>query len=90
VIILCAVVRFFKRTNIAVSKVFRHAGMLFCESHFVRILQGGKNEIVPLYDRVLVFRTENTDKTAGGIIIPDTAKEKPRREGYCRGTGQAG
>lgn len=31
----------------------------------------------PLADRVLVKRTEETKKTAGGIIIPDTAKEKP-------------
>ena len=34
--------------------------------------------IVPLHDRVLVLRTENQEKTAGGIIIPDTAKEKPQ------------
>lgn len=31
----------------------------------------------PLRDRVLLRRTEEQDKTAGGIIIPDTAKEKP-------------
>ena len=31
----------------------------------------------PLHDRVLVRRLESEDKTAGGIIIPDTAKEKP-------------
>jgi chaperonin GroES len=31
----------------------------------------------PLYDRVLVERLESDSKTAGGIIIPDTAKEKP-------------
>ncbi len=31
----------------------------------------------PLHDRVLVKRLESEDKTAGGIIIPDTAKEKP-------------
>ena len=31
----------------------------------------------PLHDRVLVRRLEQKDKTAGGIIIPDTAKEKP-------------
>jgi chaperonin GroES len=35
-------------------------------------------KIVPLHDRVLVLRTENTEKTVGGIIIPDTAKEKPQ------------
>jgi chaperonin GroES len=32
----------------------------------------------PLHDRVLVRRIEAEDKTAGGIIIPDTAKEKPQ------------
>lgn len=33
--------------------------------------------IRPLHDKVLVERTEQEEKTAGGIIIPDTAKEKP-------------
>ncbi|WP_254017349.1 co-chaperone GroES [Mesorhizobium escarrei] len=32
----------------------------------------------PLHDRVLVRRIEVDEKTAGGIIIPDTAKEKPQ------------
>jgi chaperonin GroES len=32
----------------------------------------------PLHDRVLVRRVEEETKTAGGIIIPDTAKEKPQ------------
>ncbi len=31
----------------------------------------------PLHDRVLVSRIEGDEKTAGGIIIPDTAQEKP-------------
>ena len=31
----------------------------------------------PLHDRVLIRRVESEEKTAGGIIIPDTAKEKP-------------
>ena len=31
----------------------------------------------PLHDRVVVQRTEEESKSAGGIIIPDTAKEKP-------------
>ena len=31
----------------------------------------------PLHDRVLVRRLEGDEKTAGGIIIPDTAQEKP-------------
>jgi chaperonin GroES len=32
----------------------------------------------PLHDRVLVRRIEEEEKTAGGLIIPDTAKEKPQ------------
>jgi chaperonin GroES len=31
----------------------------------------------PLHDRVLIRRVEQEEKTSGGIIIPDTAKEKP-------------
>lgn len=34
------------------------------------------DKIRPLYDRVLVKRLENEDKTPGGLIIPDAAKEK--------------
>ena len=33
----------------------------------------------PLNDRVLVKRLESEEKTAGGLFIPDTAKEKPSR-----------
>ena len=40
----------------------------------------------PLHDRVLVRRLEGEEKTAGGIIIPDTAKEKPM-EGEVVATG---
>lgn len=35
-------------------------------------------KIKPLNDRVLVKRMEQEEKTAGGIVIPDTAKEKPQ------------
>ena len=35
-------------------------------------------KIRPLHDRVLVRRIEQDQKTAGGIIIPDTAQEKPQ------------
>ena len=34
-------------------------------------------KIKPLHDRVIVKRIEEEEKTKGGIIIPDTAKEKP-------------
>jgi chaperonin GroES len=36
-------------------------------------------KIRPLNDRVLVIREKEEQKSAGGIIIPDTAKEKPQR-----------
>lgn len=43
----------------------------------------------PLHDRVLVRRIEEAAKTAGGIIIPDTAKEKPQ-EGEVIAVGPGG
>ena len=45
----------------------------------------------PLHDRVLVRRVEQEEKTAGGIIIPDTAKEKPQEgEIIAAGPGARG
>ncbi|MGF1659949.1 MAG: co-chaperone GroES [Rubrimonas sp.] len=41
----------------------------------------------PLHDRVLVRRIESDAKTAGGLIIPDTAKEKPQ-EGEVIAVGE--
>jgi chaperonin GroES len=35
-------------------------------------------KVIPLHDRVLLRRLEEKDVTKGGIIIPDTAKEKPQ------------
>ena len=43
-------------------------------------------KIQPLHDRVIVKRTEEEGKTKGGIIIPDTAKEKPQ-EGIITAVG---
>jgi len=37
------------------------------------------SKLKPLYDRVVVKRTEEERKSAGGIVIPDTAAEKPSR-----------
>jgi chaperonin GroES len=37
-----------------------------------------KSKFRPLHDRVVVKRVDSEEKTAGGIIIPDTAKEKPQ------------
>ena len=45
----------------------------------------------PLHDRVLVKRTDSETKSAGGIIIPDTAQEKPMQgEVVAAGAGQIG
>jgi chaperonin GroES len=38
-----------------------------------------KQNVTPLHDRVIVRPAKAEEKTAGGIIIPDTAKEKPQR-----------
>jgi chaperonin GroES len=43
----------------------------------------------PLHDRVLLKRVEQEEKTKGGIIIPDTAKEKPQ-EGEVIAVGPGG
>jgi chaperonin GroES len=44
-------------------------------------------KIRPLADKVLVERVEAESKTAGGIVLPDTAKEKPQR-GKIVGVGE--
>ncbi len=44
-------------------------------------------KVRPLHDRVIVKRIEEDEKTKGGIIIPDTAKEKPI-EGTIKAVGQ--
>jgi chaperonin GroES len=36
-------------------------------------------KVVPLNDKIVVKRLEADEKTAGGILLPDTAKEKPRQ-----------
>lgn len=62
------------------SKDLRRCGDLE-ETHFHYPIKGSKMANVnfrPLHDRVVVRRVESEEKTAGGIIIPDTAKEKPQ------------
>ena len=44
---------------------------------FFKLMCRKKMKFRPLHDRVLVERIDEDEKTAGGIIIPDTAKEKP-------------
>ena len=48
-----------------------------------------KTKFRPLHDRVVVRRIEADEKTKGGIIIPDTAKEKPQ-EGEVVAVGPGG
>ena len=48
-----------------------------------------KTKFRPLHDRVVVRRINAKDKTKGGIIIPDTAKEKPQ-EGEVIAVGPGG
>ena len=47
----------------------------------------GENAIRPLFDRVLIKREEPKEVVKGGIVIPDTAKEKPL-EGIVAAVGQ--
>src|SRR5947209_13649717 len=60
------------------------ASLALCPSECQRKVQPFKRRGVtpmgfrPLHDRVLVRRVEAEEKSAGGIIIPDTAKEKPQ------------
>ncbi len=42
-------------------------------------MASASTNVRPLHDRILVRRTSEEDKTVGGIIIPDTAKEKPQK-----------
>ena len=48
-----------------------------------------KTKFRPLHDRVVVKRIEAEEKTAGGIIIPDTAREKPQ-QGQILAAGPGG
>jgi len=48
-----------------------------------------KTKFRPLHDRVVVRRLQSEEKTKGGIIIPDTAKEKPQ-EGEVIAVGPGG
>jgi chaperonin GroES len=59
--------------------VLNHAGRRCgCRQLNLIQLEIGQMTFRPLHDRVLVRRIDEESKTAGGIIIPDTAKEKPQ------------
>jgi len=65
---------------------WKNAGSRFRRSHACIVLRNlrsrrfmAKLNIRPLGDKVIVKRTEAEDRTAGGIVLPDSAKEKPKR-----------
>ena len=49
--------------------------------------QSATTKVKPLHDKILVRRLEAEEKTKGGIVLPDTAKEKPR-EGVVLAVGE--
>jgi chaperonin GroES len=51
--------------------------VLYCLNYLLEWEVMWKMKIKPLHDRVIVKRIEEEDTTKGGIIIPDSAKEKP-------------
>jgi chaperonin GroES len=68
--------------------------LLFNHKRKPRSLRGdevtmAKSKFRPLHDRVVVKRIEAEEKSAGGIIIPDTAREKPQ-EGQIIAAGPGG
>jgi chaperonin GroES len=54
-------------------------GLHFSTKSKTNRIMAKKLNITPLHDRVIVKPAAAEEKTAGGIIIPDTAKEKPQR-----------
>jgi chaperonin GroES len=53
------------------------AYLSFLKTHHLQLLKEDSMKFRPLHDRVVVKRIDAEEKSAGGIIIPDTAKEKP-------------
>jgi chaperonin GroES len=46
-------------------------------------------DIKPLHDRIIVRRLDEGEQSVGGIIVPDSAKEKPRGQVLAAGIGKA-
>lgn len=67
----------------AVNAQFRVRGAAAFGSLYPTFMEVGmpamEVKVRPLHDRILVRRMPEEEKTSGGIIIPDTAKEKPQR-----------
>lgn len=62
-----------------IMKVDAKAGRLKNQNTKIDTTMAKKVSVTPLHDRVIVKPAPAEEKTAGGIIIPDTAKEKPQR-----------
>src|SRR5205085_11076783 len=58
---------------------FRAAIIILSNSNSKTTFMATNVKVTPLHDRVIVKPAKAEEKTAGGIIIPDTAKEKPQR-----------
>jgi len=54
-------------------------GTIISKTKKINTIMAKKVNVTPLHDRVIVKAAAAEEKTAGGIIIPDTAKEKPQR-----------
>jgi chaperonin GroES len=67
------------------------SGPYFLNTGSIRAIFGGEilMQVTPLYDRLLVKRLAEEEKTKGGIIVPDSAKEKPAQgEVIAAGNGR--
>jgi chaperonin GroES len=60
--------------TIGAATLRRPSGALLCDTSGVELMN-----VRPLHDRIVVRRFEDGEQNVGGIIIPDTAKEKPQR-----------
>jgi len=58
--------------------LFIYLEIMMVGSYMTCILKGDFMKFKPLHDRVLIEVLDSSEKTAGGIIIPDTAQEKPQ------------
>jgi len=68
--------KYLANLHVPVIKLWPRGVIVLLQNNTVK--GGFAMKIRPLNDRVLVLRIEEEEKTSGGIIIPDTAKEKPQ------------
>jgi chaperonin GroES len=79
----------------AYVKIGKHSPIATANPEIIKKGKEDRMQFRPLHDRVVVKRIDAEEKTAGGIIIPDTAKEKPSQgeviavgPGICDDTGK--